>query len=228
MKKIILHLLLFGVGQSLYAPILFQGLVEDSSIDKNSFLCPTSASDCKNEQLHAQGFDISGGRTLQLCNNQQYWLQQAAIQAQYISTVRNYTGSALTAQLNSAGWAVMGGFVVIISTNPILTKFIMPTVSVKKGQIKIVAQLWYNGSDLIQLWSQDAIALSDGQSFQVSLSNAADTQLSTELTAVAADTKSWHNTFLFQLGIQAQNRKDSDYSNAIGSPRQVKLTIANT
>jgi len=215
---------------SLYAQVLFQGLVEESDIDKNSFLCPLSAADgiqgCKDTQIAVHGYDISGGHTIQLCNNQEYWLQQEAAQAQYISTVRNYTGSDLTAQLLSEGWKAMGGYAIVISSNPLLTDLIMPNVKAAKGQTKVIIQLWYNGSDLIQLWSQDAMVFSPGQNFQVTISNAVDAQLPQSLTAAQATEKSWKDAFLLQLNLQPSNRKDSDYNNAVGSPRQVKLTAS--
>lgn len=227
-RRLFFCLLLLNIS-ALHAPVFFQGLVEGPDIDKNSFLCPASAADgiqgCKDTELAAHGYDVSGGRTIQLCNNQEYWLQQEAAQAQYIATVRNYTGSDLTAQLLAEGWKAMGGYAIVISSNPLLTNLIMPEVVAAAGQTKVIIQLWYNGSDMIQLWSQDAMVFSSGQSFQVSISNTMDTQLLQNMTAAQATQTSWQDSFLLQLNLQPNNCKNSDYSNAVGCPRQIRLTL---
>lgn len=213
--------------QCLYAPVYFKGLVEASSINKNTFHCPESALDCQDQGAAASGFDISDGRTLQLCNNQEYWLQQEAIQGQYISTVRNYTGTALQAQLADEGWAVVGGFAIIVSSNPLLVQSVMPSVQPSAEQTKVVAQLWYNGSGLIQLWSQDAQLYADGQSFQVLVSNESDDRLPTQLAQIS-QTKNWQDQFLLTVGIQSPNRQAKDYDKAHGSPKQIRLTQAGS
>lgn len=215
---------------SIIAQVLFQGLVEQSDIHKNTFLCPASAEDgvqgCHNEQVAAHGFDVSGGRTIQFCNNQQYWLQQEAARAQYVMTVLNYSGSALDQKLQDEGWKAMGGYAVVISTNPLLVNHVMPEIVASTGQAKVVVQLWYNGSDLIQLWSQDAMILDQGASFQVVLSSTVDNRLSS-LFAASTKTSSWQNDFLSKLELQPNNRKKSDYDSAVGSPRQVRITAFN-
>jgi len=227
MKILFAVLVVFCTWLDLEATLLFQGLVENSDINKNTFLCPASAADgiqgCKDTQAAAHGFDVSGGRTMQFCNNQEYWLQQEAIQAQYIATVRNYTGSQLEQKLHAEGWKAMGGYAVVISTNPLLVNLVMPEVVAGAGQIKVVVQLWYNGNDLIQLWSQDAIVLADGAGFQVALSSALDDRLPGLLTSNSATITSWQTTFLSQLDLQSNNRQASDYGAAVGSPRQVRI-----
>lgn len=226
--KILITVLLFS--GPVQAQILFQGLVEKSSINKNTFLCPASASDgvqgCMDEQSAAHGFDVSGGRTIQFCNNQQYWLQQETLQAQYISTVRNYTGSSLQEKLRDEGWTSMGGYAVVISTNPFLLDYVMPELVAQSGQVKVVVQLWYNGSDMIQLWSEDAIILDEGSGFNVTISSDTDDRLASLLAAAKSMGSSWKDNFLAQLNVQPDNRKKTDYQDANGSPRQVRLARA--
>lgn len=228
MKMLRVIFLLTVASSSLMAQLIFQGLVEQSDINKNTFLCPGSASDgiqgCRDTQSAAHGFDVSGGRTIQFCNNQQYWLQQEAVKAQYISTVRNYTGAELQQKLQNEGWKAMGGYAVVITTDPLLVNFIMPEVVAGSGQIKVIVQLWYNGSDLIQLWSQDAAVLADGTSFQVTLSSAIDSRLPGLFAGATTTTPSWQTTFLSKLDIQPNNRQASDYNGAAGSPRHVRIT----
>lgn len=228
MKKISVVFALMMVSGSLMSQIIFQGLVEQSDINKNTFLCPASASDgvqgCQDTQSAAHGYDVSGGRTVQFCNNQQYWLQQEAVQAQYIATVRNYSGNELQQKLQNEGWTSMGGYAVVITTDPLLLNYIMPEVVAGAGQTKVIVQLWYNGSDLIQLWSQDAVVLANGSSFQVTLSSAQDNRLPGMFTASTTAASSWQTAFLSALNIQPNNRKASDYNVAVGSPRQVRIT----
>ncbi len=214
--------------------LFFQVLLEQPGINKNSFLCTGVTSGgvqgCKDTQVAAHGFNIAGGKTLLFFNNQQYWLQQEAIAAQNIATARNYTGSLLQQQLQNEGWLAMGGYAVVISTDPLLADYIMPLVVASAGQIKVIVQLWYNGSDLIQLWSQDAHVFASGSSFQVAISSTPDAVLPSLFAAssgFATAHLSWVDNFLLSLGLQVNNRLNTDYNAAVSSPRQVRIALVS-
>ncbi|MBP9765321.1 hypothetical protein KBD08_03215 [Candidatus Babeliales bacterium] len=221
---------LLAVSQMFYAKITIQN-IEENGINKNSFLCTSATIGdvivCKDAQSMAHGYDISQGKTLQLSNNQQYWLQQEVLQSQYDTTVLGYTNDGLVQKLQKDGWSAMGGFCLIVTTDPLITSVVMPTVTATSGQTKIVVQLWYNGGGVIQLWSQDAVIVSDGASISIALSDQVDSRLTT-LTRPDISTASvtWKTTFLKALDIQPDNRQSSDYTNAVGSPRHVRIIVA--
>lgn len=229
--------LLFGL---LYIPLLsfasitFLGITEDSSIDKNSFLCPDSLDAegleiCQNRSAQALNFTFNGPRTLQLFNNQQYWAQQKYRQQQLL-IARGYKDTDLDNTLKSKGWSITGGFSVIITTDPLVTSQIDKKLVPAKGQTKLVAQLWYNGDSLIQLWAQDVVLVSDGQNFTISLSSS-DSTLSQEAEKIStlsqpkniAEVK---EQFLQEVALAPINIVKSSYSVANGSPKNIKIVLS--
>jgi hypothetical protein len=198
--------------------VVFQGLIE-TGITKNSFMCPLSAAgsqDCSNVDAGAIGFKLTGSQILQFFNNQSYWLRQEVQQKQNLQTNQRYSASDLQAKMASEGWVAMGGYCILISVGHILNDVVMPTVQASGDNVKVVVQLWYNGDQLIQLWSQDAVVLKKDQGFQVLVTSDTDTQVA-QLPALTAET-----TFLGQLGLQ-QNNRQPEYMQAAGCPRMVKI-----
>ncbi len=215
-------------SQVVVAKISIAQVVESSDINKNSFLCPAGASAskafCLGQAVQIVGFDISGGRTVIICNNQQYWMQQKTDQEQYIMQVRNYHGSQAEGMLTSQGWGAMGSYVLLVTSDPMLTNFLVPHIVVGANQTKVVVQLWYNGDDLIQIWSQDAAAIADGKNFTINLSSAFDERL-TILFAQKNSQLSLSDRFLTSLQLQPDNRVQSTYESANGSPRMVRIGL---
>lgn len=153
----------------------FMGLVEDGSVNKNKFLCPLSLNAsgnvvCNDMDAEMVEYDISGGHTIQIFNNQQYWLQQK-FERQHILMIQGYTGDRLSSAMTSEGWDHMGAFSIIISTDPIMLKAIEPNKQSAAGQIKLVVQLWYSSATGLQLWAEDVQILNSGQSFKILISN---------------------------------------------------------
>lgn len=168
--------------------VVFKGVTE-SSITKNTFLCgkkgvgdvPSGGSnfeaeDCNYKMIQdAVGFDMSRGATLQFFNNFTYWLRQKGQREQFLKTNNpDLKGASLERKMAKEGWDFIGAECIIISTNPIVQKVVRPDLKPKGNEVKVVAQLWYNGDDLIQLWSQDVVMVPKGKSFAVALSNAQD------------------------------------------------------
>lgn len=180
----LIFLCVYQVGHA----VVFQGIVE-TGVQKNTFLCSGDATDaigCTNADAGAIGFNVSGGKMLQLFNNQAAWYLLQATHQQYLTQDQRYSASDLQQKMIEDGWVAMGGYCLIITTNPILTDIVMPSVTPTATQTKVVVQLWYNGEQELQLWSQDAKALKKGQSFQVEVSTDADT-LSTVTGTDAVD-----------------------------------------
>jgi len=200
--------------------IIFQGLVE-AGITKNSFFCPASATgstDCSNVDSGAIGYHVSGSQPLQFFNNQSYWLKQETDRETIVHTDLKYSGASLRNKMISEGWVAMGGYCILISISPILTDLIMPAVKASGGNIKVIVQLWYNGSQLIQLWSQDAAVLPQDKGFKVLITSDLDSQIA-KLPALASE-----KTFLGKLGLQ-QNNRLPEYAQATGAPRSVKIQV---
>jgi len=198
--------------------VVFQGLVE-TGITKNSFKCPASAvgsQDCSNVDTGAVGFNLVGGQLLQFFNNQSYWLRQEVQQKQNLQTNQRYSGSDLLAKMASEGWVAMGGYCILISLGHILDSVVMPAIKSSSDSVKVVVQLWYNGDQMIQLWSQDAVVLKKDQAFQVLVTSDIDAQVAL-LPPLSVE-----KTFLEQLGLQ-QNNRQPNYMQAIGCPRMVKI-----
>lgn len=185
------------------ADIVFKGLTE-IGISKNTFLCGKTsvgqgsaggtgfeAGDCNYNTIeNAVGVDMAGGHTLQFFNNFMYWVQQKSQKIQAIEATREASPSqsgrdAETARLqqkvdqlnDQAGWGTLGPQCVIISTSSILQETIEPGQQAGADQVKVVAQLWYSGDYLIQLWSQDVAMIPKGKGFTISLSNVSDATL---------------------------------------------------
>ncbi|MBI2344528.1 hypothetical protein HYV10_00450 [Candidatus Dependentiae bacterium] len=172
-KKILI--IAICIGSSIFSKNLFMGLVEDSSVNKNNFLCPLAlyASGnvvCNDMDAGMKGFDISEGRTIQIFNNQQYWLQQK-VEREHLLIVRGYKGDRLSGTMTSEGWDHMGAFSIIISTDPIMNQAIEPDMVAAKEQTKVIAQLWYSSSTGLQLWAQDIMILNKGQNFTIFVSS---------------------------------------------------------
>lgn len=211
---------LFLAFQNLHTAI-FQGLIE-TGVTKNNFLCSDQngeqTSACISAGINSKGFDVSGGKTLQFFNDVTYWLSKQSQQEQLLATSKNYSGAALQSQMQSEGWIAMGAYCVVISTDPVLQKIAQPALKAAEGDIKVIVQLWYNGNNLMQLWSQDAQALTPGQSFTIQISSEEDTlNLSGNKTLGVVD------TFLNNLNLQPNNRLASVYNIAVNSPRSVKI-----
>ncbi|MFA5998925.1 MAG: hypothetical protein WC747_02830 [Candidatus Babeliales bacterium] len=201
--------------------VVFQGL-DDSSIKINTFSCPsgsTGSTDCSDADTNAKGLVLSDQMPLQLFNNQSYWLRQQAQVEQHAQTVLRRTGSDLQTYMQDQGWVAMGSYCILISTNPILTDVVMRDKKASGDQVKVVIQLWYNGENLIQLWSQDAAVMSKTQGFNVVVSSAQDDQIS-KLPKLSDAT-----TFLDKIGLQINNRT-TQYGKAKNSPRSVKIKVA--
>ncbi len=174
MKYKFIFYIVFYVS-SVFSKNVFMGISEDSSVNKNNFLCPLSLNAsgnvvCNDMDAGMIGFDISGGHTIQMFNNQQYWLQQK-FEQQHILTVRGYQGDRLSSTMTQEGWDHMGAFSVILTTDPVILSCINPEMIPAKGQVKLVIQLWYSGSTGLQLWAQDVQLLNTDQSFKVLISN---------------------------------------------------------
>lgn len=236
--------------------IAFSGLSEDSSIDKNSFSCSSSLDAqgediCQDRAASAVNFEFDGPRTLQIFNNQQFWVQKK-YKEQQLLMARMSQEDEVDSTLKSRGWSITGGFLVVITTDSFITNQIEPKKVPAKGQVKVVAQLWYNGDNLIQLWAQDVALVKDGSSFSVSLTST-DSDISKESTvanppvvskksgtaifAVAESVKLTQNgqgpknfselqkQFLQEIELAPKNAIKSVYSVAVGSPKNIKITI---
>lgn len=159
----------------MFSKNVFMGLSQDGSVKKNNFLCPLSLDAsgnvvCQNMDAGMVGFDISGGHTIQIFNNQQYWLQQK-FERQHLLIVREYQGDRLSSTMTQEGWDHMGAFSIILTTDPVVLSCVNPEMIAIKGQVKLVAQLWYSASTGLQLWAQDVKLLNAGQNFMVLVSN---------------------------------------------------------
>ena len=217
--KILTSCILCVAASTLAYGLTFQGLTE-LGITKNSFLCSdSSAVACSNADAGAIGCELMGSQPLQFFDNQLYWLQQKANRAEIVQTDLRYTGSALENKLNAEGWGQMGAYCIIVSVDPVLVDVVMPNVEVNANQIKLVAQLWYNGGNLIQLWSQDAVAIDKTKSFKISITSDLDAQISRWFTSASS------KSFVGQIGLQANNRQ-AEYAQANGSPRCVKIVVS--
>lgn len=227
--------------------IVFTGLTE-TNINKNNFLCPdvenpsggqtnpSESYDCSQSTIDgASGFNLSGGKTLQFFNNQVYWDRQKALREQYLSKVDRYKNSedidiknlqTLQEKMKSDGWGAMGGYCIIITTDPMTTYVAQPTKQPASGQVKLVVQLWYSGDLLLQLWSQDVALLSENQSFSVQVSSDEDTFFNIDVASIITSSIPLKTSFLSGLGFVEFNRKNSVYSIATQSPRSVKIVPA--
>lgn len=204
--------------------IIFNGLVE-TGVSKNNFLCSSAHSDsvnCIAADANAKGFDFSQNHMLQLFNDQAYWLHQEAIQQQYVSQVLSYSGNDLQNKMTADGWGAMGSYCLIISTDPILTNVVIPSITAGADQEKVVVQLWYNGNQKLQLWSQDAAILSKNQPFSVLITTNTDALPGVSKTSENSS-NSLRTSFLFDLHLQQKNRTESVYLAATQSPRSVKI-----
>ncbi|MCX5924355.1 MAG: hypothetical protein NTZ68_02960 [Candidatus Dependentiae bacterium] len=198
--------------------VVFQGL-DDSAVKINTFSCPagsTGSTDCSSADANSIGLVLSDQKPLQFFNNQSYWLRQQAQVEQHAQTVLRRSGADLQTYMQGEGWVAMGSYCIFISTNRILTDVVMPAVKASADQVKVVVQLWYNGENLIQLWSQDAAVMPKTQGFKVVVSSAQDAQIST-LPKLSDETN-----FLDKIGLQINNRT-VQYGKAKNSPRSVKI-----
>lgn len=218
--------------------IVFQGMTEQG-VTRDTFLCGevsvtanslaganAESGDCSiNKIKEAIGFDVSEGRTIQFFNNFTYWLRQKS-QAEQLYRVDNpeASDSDVVSHMQKKGWASMGAYCVIISTNEILQEIIGQASLAGSKAVKVIAQLWYNGDSLIQLWSQDVAVMQPGQSFTIAISNAADADLSTSLQAFAHQAG-----YLNSIGksMQPDNRNADSYTAAINSPRTIRIQVAS-
>ena len=204
--------------------VVFQGILENG-VTKNNFLCTGDAvniANCTSADTGAQGFDLSNGQILQFFNDQASWLLLQAERQQYVSQNLRRTGAALTNKMQADGWVAMGGYCLIVSTNPLIADVVMPELQAGANQEKVVVQLWYNGNEQVQLWSQDAKILSSGQKFNVVVSTAVDS-LPGITSTPQSSTTSLRFDFLSKLDLQMSDRKASVYNLAIASPRSVKI-----
>ncbi len=219
--KIFLSCLLwFSSTQS----ITFNGLVE-TGISKNNFLCPTNNSSsivCVSQNSDAIGFNFSSSKILQIFNDEVFWLHEQAVREKYVSQILSYTGSQLQNKMNADGWGAMGSYCIIISIDPILTSQVMPKLTAKKDEEKVVVQLWYSGNNAIQLWSQDAKVLSKNAAFTIAVNSAVDTLPGVRQESTPASS-SLKDKFLNDLHFQQNTRKESIYQIATESPRSVKI-----
>jgi len=204
---------------TLVKPVKFQGLTE-TGIDKNSFLCPAAdqEADCVNTDTEYIGASLSDTQPIQIFNNQSFWLKKEAQREQFLNTDKRYSGTSLSDKMRSEGWLAMGGYCILISTSPTLTNIVMPNIKATAGKVKVVVQLWYNGDNLIQLWSQDAAILPEGKGFKVNITSSIDLQVG-QLPPIAKET-----TLIGQIGLQ-QNNRQLIYVQAEGSPRTVKIQV---
>jgi hypothetical protein len=217
-----------------YATITFLGLNEDSSITKNSFSCPESLGAegiavCQNRSTQANNFKFNSPKTLQIFNNQQYWAQQK-YKEQQLLMARGYKDNDLDSTMANRGWSITGGFLIMITTDPLVTEQIEQKKVAKKGQVKVVAQLWYNGGSLIQLWAQDVAVLTDGQSFSISVSST-DSAISQEASVIKKlnqpkNLQAVKEQFLQEVQLSPRNIVEADYKVAKGSPKNITIVPA--
>ncbi len=206
--------------------LVFEGLQEEG-IGKNTFLCPEQASGAVCSQADvdgAVGYDIHGGKTLQFFDNFVYWLQQKEHRRQYVKTNLRYDGSALTNKLNQEGWGATSAYCVLVSTDPMLQKVVLPTQKAPKGTVKVIAQLLYSGENVLQLWSQDVVFMKPGQRFKLVVSSQEDNKLAAALQESSHATGVAH--YIEKLGFQKSTRKDYIYNAASDSPRMVRIQLA--
>lgn len=207
--------------------LVFVG-VQESEVSKNNFLCQGaqfSGSICSQESVDgAVGFDISGGKTLQIFNNFSYWIIQKQKRKEYIKENLRYDGQALENKLNQEGWGVVNPFCILVSTDPMLQKAVLPNKVAPAGTQKVIVQLLYSGNNLIQLWSQDVVFVKPGQRFKVEVSSEPDVRLA--LMIKESKSSKLLNQFLAKLGLDQTNRNEVTYNQAGGSPRMVRLKLS--
>ncbi len=225
-KKIILMIIVALFNHKAQA-ITFQGLIE-TDISKNNFLCTNAATSsvaCVDCTGPAVNFNLNNKPILQLFNDQPYWLHQEALAEQYASESLTYTGSELQNYLNSHGWGAMGGFCILIIIDPLLTNFAAPNLIAKPNQEKLIVQLWYNGDNTLELWSQDIQIVDKNAQFKIKVSSSVDPL--TSIKNENSETETAKNKFLKSLQLQPLNRKDSTYQMASKSPRSIKIQVLN-
>lgn len=182
------------------------------------------ADDCKVAAIsRAVGFDVSGGQTLQFFNNFTYWLKEKTKKEQSYKINDQLDGDDLEKKMDSEGWGSMGAYCIIVTTNQMLQKVIAPDMVVDAGQVKVIVQLWYNGGNLIQLWSQDVKAIAQGKSFAVAITNDEDSSLKQALT-VSTKTDQYFSAVTSMM--QPDNRLEEAYNAASTSPRKVRIVVA--
>lgn len=215
--------------------IVFNGMTENG-VKRNTFLCGytsvekksgggvnVEADDCKVTAIkEAVGFDVSGGQTLQFFNNFTYWLKEKIKKEQSYKINDQLDGDDLEKKMDSEGWGSMGAYCIIVTTNQMLQKVIAPDMVVDAGQVKVIVQLWYNGGNLIQLWSQDVKAIALGKSFAVAITNDEDSSLKQALTV---STKSDQYFSAVTSLMQPDNRLEDAYNAASTSPRKVRIVV---
>ncbi len=283
--KYIFFIISFLISFSALGSVTFKGLLEDSSIDKNSFLCPSGSAGegdetCQNRDDQARGFKFDGPKILQIFNNQQYWVQQQYKERGLLmaraygsdsdsdsssdsssdsdssqkkkavagkdkkdkndkktQSSNNNDDLALDAEMQKRGWKTTGAFLLVITTDSLITDQIDPDKIPAKGKIKVAAQLWYNGQDSVQLWAQDALLIDEGAAFSVSLSNS-DSSLYQEQKGInqvgynlykGDGPKSFleiKKQFLQEIELVPKNINQNEYISAYGSPRSVTIIPA--
>ena len=222
-EKLVRH----NVGQVKVAStqgVLFAGLQEQGVL-KNTFLCQGSqfeGSVCSQDLIdNAIGFDIASSRTLQFFNNFGYWLAQKEQRREYVKNDLRYQGAAIDAKMDEEGWAATSAYCIFLSTDPLLQKLVEPNKKVPAGKVKVIAQLLYNGNNLIQLWSQDVLFIEPGKQVSVIVTSQEDSRLENMLASSVQEQGVMG--FIEQLGLQQNNRDQDLYSKAQGSPRMIRL-----
>lgn len=274
--KYIFLIISFLISCTALGSVTFKGLLEDSSIDKNSFLCPSSSEGegdetCQNRDHQARGFKFDGPKILQIFNNQQYWVQQQYKERGLLmaraygsdsdsdssekkkavagkdkkdkndkktQSSNNNDDLALDAEMQKRGWKTTGAFLLVITTDNLITDQIEPSKISAKEKIKVAAQLWYNGQDSIQLWAQDTLLIDEGGTFSVSLSNSESFLYQEQKSINQAESKEYKGDgpksfleikkqFLQEIELVPQNINMNEYMSALGSPRNVKIVPAS-
>lgn len=226
-QKKIISVLIITLLNQIAQTVMFQGLIE-TNISKNNFLCTNTADSsisCVDLVGPAVNFDLDSKPILQLFNDQPYWLHQEALATQYASESLTYTGTELKDYLNSHGWGAMGGFCILISTDPLLTNFVAPNLTARPNQEKLIAQLWYNGNNSLELWSQDVQLIDKTANFKIKISSEIDPL--TNIKNENSKTNSAKNKFLKELQLQPLNRTESRYQTATQSPRSIKIQVSS-
>ena len=221
---------IFNVGAIAFSSeartgIRFLGITE-SGVSISNFLCPSGMGNgipCSTDEIdNAINFDMSGGRDLIFFNNFLYWLKEKSNREHFYKVNYPYLSqNDVNSKVDGEGYGAVGIFSITISSDPILVKFVDPSAPTSGNKVTLVAQLWYNGNDTVQLWSQDIVQMQQGDGFKISILNQSDDKLAVFLKNSQLKTESYAS----DMGklLQPDNRNQKSYELCSKAPRTVRF-----
>ena len=167
------------------------------------------------------------GQQFYLYNNFMYWMTSHDGMGKWNGSEAAVAKKEAKARSNPGEkFSGSGVFMIILGTSSYLQQIVAPEKTCPEGQTLLAAQLKYNDGNSLTTWSQDAICLSQNDTFEIAVSHKQDDTVPP--ADAAAKQAKVADADMQGIDWMKDNGPSANYALADSSPRKIRLIYKNS